>query len=432
MNKSKKYLILSGSLLPVLATPIISMSCNNGGSEKEEETKESLFKKIHEQILDKTAKLEKVNKLDSSLPDVNVKGYKLTKEEKSELEKVMRSISEKYLVPKTKNGYSLDKQYYADESIIEGNPSILVNDKILFNLDRMSIDHKFDKDYEFKKSEKLNITRTIEFKIYYKTGQNDWLYLINIPTKKIQLNFNIEMPSIDSINDVLIDYSKAKPIKVDWTKIDPKYYFDAKIIKWSDGDTFEMKIVSVPDENNFYKPIGYEGKVRFLGIDTPEKHVGNVDATKFERQFAFKSSSFGEKNFPVGTVVRIFRRGDLDTYGRITGDIIFKGPKSKDYEYFYSSEIVRKGLTLPYGQMPLIDELKNNGSYVHYAYIEIAKSMLEAQTNKSGFFKYFNTPEGVSRNIYIIKNNSNFDIFYKYNKDIDKTIWKYEDVSYPN
>ncbi len=239
------------------------------------------------------------------------------------------------------------------------------------------------------------------------SGENEHQLVAN-SEKVVNINFqNFTLHSLNSIYNKF-DAQKAFEYKnINWDILKNKY-FDAEITDWSDGDTFKATVIGKDNANNMVE-IGEEIKVRIDGIDTPEKAVNGKVSQDFEMGYAKLSSRFAIDTIPVGSKVRVI--GDTkDSFGRIVGDAFF-GDK---YQYLYTLEIVRAGLTLPYAKLNnVINKIKNPIYLEHYSIHQMALAFNDAIKNRRGFFKTFALPEWASKCIYRQKPNTSWTDFWK-------------------
>lgn len=87
--------------------------------------------------------------------------------------------------------------------------------------------------------------------------------------------------------------------------MEPGYTYNAKIVRWVDGDTVDLRV-----DCGFYMRL--EDRFRLYGIDTPERgQSGYKEATARARELA-----------PVDTVVIIKTyKPERDKYGRWLADV---------------------------------------------------------------------------------------------------------------
>ncbi|WP_036464176.1 hypothetical protein [Mycoplasmopsis sturni] len=251
--------------------------------------------------------------------------------------------------------------------------------------------------------------------------------------------FKTQMPETlgQAIDEVKPNPEEFVSTNIDWSNVN---YVEAKVVSVSDGDTF--RIVVTEGKWNDKIPVGTEYTVRLNSIDTPEKAVGKAPDTKFaspfEHSFALMSTTFAERLWNINGQVKNGLNKNyankvrvltdvVESYGRIVTDVFF-GP---NFEYSYSNEIVRAGYTYPYEtdknnwQLGL-ESIKSDKSepiafellYKQKVYPLIWNSFNQAIKEKRGFFKFFDNPIVGSRNIYLIKPNTSWDIFWK---DTDPT-----------
>ncbi|MEE3928000.1 thermonuclease family protein [Mycoplasmopsis ciconiae] len=276
-----------------------------------------------------------------------------------------------------------------------------------------------DKISEYKglngDSNKLISDNLISFKLMYKDENNIYSNVYefngNIGYKKaVEKDIN---PTLNNyLNSYQIDQSKFKKLNIDWNTIP---YVDVRVVDVSDGDTFKLQLVNPEQKNNFSGiNLSNTFTVRLTGVDTPEKGVGRgaerVEATNWEYSFASMSTKFAQLLFSntnknsSNSVVRLAFVESADAYNRIVGDVFF----GENYQYSYTSEIVRAGLTLPYTTYSTFkpSDFNNKKSYEYNVYPSIAQAFREAIANKNGFFYYFASPNDVQSYIYLIKVNS--------------------------
>ncbi|MBZ4218174.1 thermonuclease family protein [Mycoplasma tauri] len=233
--------------------------------------------------------------------------------------------------------------------------------------------------------------------------------------------------TLHATNSIYTSFEKIKPYAFEFKNIDWEslkgIVFDGEIVNHSDGDTFTVRVEKIDQSNTNYK-VGQEVKIRINGIDTPEKQVGGRTADDFERSYAELSSRFGRETFKTGQKVKVFYTG-IDAFGRTVGDIFF-GDK---FQYLYSLEITRAGLTLPAYDgtlISLVDNIPNKKNIEHYFSWQAALAMKQAIEMKNGFYKTFETPFEVER-IYRMKSNTKWRIFFK---DSDENIFTINDSEY--
>ncbi|MHA3801808.1 thermonuclease family protein [Mycoplasma sp. Z463D] len=248
------------------------------------------------------------------------------------------------------------------------------------------------------------------------------------------LSVVVENKQNKTIDPILESYNTEpnaqtfKKMNIDWAKMNPNTYFDAKITLTKDGDTFD---VAASEDKKGLNNIGSVNQsdsytIRLLGIDTPEKAVGAndkfVQSAPFEYAFALMPTHFAKKLWDTyGQNVRVAYIEGFDGTGggRITADVFF-GP---DYQYSYNVEVVRAGFTLPMSKETVTENNYDNdkNSYEGKIYPQLAIAMHDAIENHRGFFHYFEKPIQVSNYIYLIKPNTSYKPFEKiYDKEQSK------------
>lgn len=228
--------------------------------------------------------------------------------------------------------------------------------------------------------------------------------------------------TVDKVS-VKFDQTIAKPIYVDWST--NKKWIEAEIDHWSDGDTVQIKNIKYPN-HTMLSDLGKTQRIRLEGIDTPEKAVGGRPAKGLEYSFALLSTRFGEENFAQGMKIRVLTAGGLDGFGRLVGDFYF----GDQFQYSYCTEITRAGLTLPHNSNFQSDAVKIGlkDSVEHYSYLETAKALEDAITNKRGYFSMIPSPHIISSLIYKMKPNNNYLTFLKESK---QNYFNLADKAYP-
>jgi micrococcal nuclease len=108
--------------------------------------------------------------------------------------------------------------------------------------------------------------------------------------------------------------------------MDINYVYNAKVVKWVDGDTVDLMV-------DLGFKIYHEMRLRLIGLDTPERgQAGYNEARMFDESLA-----------PVGNLVQIqtFKPQKADKYGRYLVYIESNGVS-------INAELLSKGLAVPY------------------------------------------------------------------------------------
>ncbi|MHA3785950.1 thermonuclease family protein [Mycoplasma sp. Z244C] len=340
-----------------------------------------------------------------------------------------------YLLPNSDTFSNLPK-YFKVEIKQSNGESI----KLLYVLSKFS--QEFD---NWKTGEKLGANESPNSKIQEKaleitqmTALNNFKYnafnTSDYKSVKV-LEVTLVKDTVMSVDPILKSYPTDpnpkifKKVNIDWSKVDPRNYFDGRITTVSDGDTYAVELYEDKEtfEGKFKKGLNpitnkhdekrdtkLEPNIRLSGIDTPEKAVSQKLSSPFEYAFALMPTHFAEKlwskDMGYKDHVRVAFLGH-DAYGRTTADVFF----GEDYQYSYNVEIVRAGFTLPMPSSNVQNDGSNihnaKGSYEDYIYEQLAGAMFEAVEAKRGFFHYFATPSEVSKFIYLAKNNSTYTTF---------------------
>ncbi|WP_426461076.1 thermonuclease family protein [Mycoplasma hafezii] len=217
---------------------------------------------------------------------------------------------------------------------------------------------------------------------------------------------------------VAIDPANYTHIKVDWENVS---YIDGVVTGVADGDTVSVEPTKYHNvkEGSIQLNQG-KLKLRLVGIDTPEKAVGDskksVESSPFEYQFAMLSTVYAEKTFPKGRNVRVYLSSNSDPYGRVVGDL-FYGTEEGTFDVSYATEITKAGYTYPYetGQTwKKLIVLPN--TYEHDVYPHIYDAFNIAIDNSRGFFHYIGNGlniQSVVTYLYNSKKNNGWQIFWK-------------------
>lgn len=267
-----------------------------------------------------------------------------------------------------------------------------------------------------RNAKKILIKDDIKFKLLYNQklvdGFRGSIILSNILEKEIDPTF------ASQVDNIIIDESKFKPTNVDWFAEDhPKNFFKGKIVEYADGDTMSVRLTE--DKPYVFGSVNIQPgevvKIRLKGIDTPEKAVGKKESNPGEHVFAEMSSQFAINLFnkPQYKDVLVGYADSVEGFGRVVADIFF----GKDFKYSYSAEITRAGYTLPFGETGWKSAYNSPYTIENEVYPFIAEAMMEAVKNKDGFYHYFISPLNMQKNVYKIKTNSKWNIFYDYKYD---------------
>ncbi|OAB49194.1 thermonuclease family protein [Mycoplasmopsis gallinarum] len=291
-----------------------------------------------------------------------------------------------------------------------------------------------------------NVNKTFEWKVYKWNSTNrklGWIESIPASVKSkllVSIPFEFDLHLVNETNyPTTFDQSKAEAINIPWEdeKV-RKNWIDGTIIKWKDGDTIAFKpdletndVLYRKMESSLYPQESDRQRgnideeligtitVRIASIDTPEKAVSDKESNPYEYNYAMLATKFGQNNWPKGTRVRLFTKGGLDSFGRITGNI-FVG---ENYQYSYSTEIVRAGYTVPLRKET---NDKDTSSPEYYITYPISKALRQAYNEGNGLFKDYKTIEGVISFVYQQKPPSPDSV--KYLWDYSFTDSSYQDL----
>ncbi|WP_025755623.1 thermonuclease family protein [Mycoplasmopsis cricetuli] len=311
-------------------------------------------------------------------------------------------IKDKYFVLKNSEIQSsfLDKKFKQQTKIEDKNDKQIELDKIYT---------------EFKTSDKFKILTSFHYNLFYK---NQLVSDFNVSIEKeSESKANPTMEKFKQ--NINLSEHKLTNLDINWESEEIKKqdnYFDAEIVKYSDGDT--LTVIAKTDLPKYNVKKGELHKIRLSGIDTPEKAIQKTKAAPIEYAFAELPSKFMEDlfNLPLNETLKLkdkVRIGFItgkDTYERITADVFF----GENYQYSYNLEVVSAGLTLPLDDKTEWQfKIKSPNNYYSLVYPKMFKNFNEAIEQNRGFFHYFKSPIDVAFNVYLIKPNTSWSIFWK-------------------
>lgn len=276
------------------------------------------------------------------------------------------------------------------------------------------------KSFNKNTSSLKDIKQTLRFQIVFRSGSK--IVVIRNTDFLIDLVQEKSFKSIAEVENSALGQEKFRPVNIDWnSEIYKPLVMKGKIVSISDGDTATIKLTEVPTKFEETYSVGSEYKVRIASIDTPEKAVGSgsssVKSKPFEYTFAEWSTKFAEENL-MGQDVVFWSNGEEDAYKRLVGDFFInkKDNPNGNYQYSYSAEIVRAGLTLPYDTKSenfRSTYQSDKTAYKTQIYPIIAEAAEEAYINQNGFYKFVSNPFGIQKTIYRNKENSGWDLFFR-------------------
>lgn len=265
-----------------------------------------------------------------------------------------------------------------------------------------------------------NIKQILSFKIVFRSGTK--IISINNTDFTVELIQNKTFKSIAELKNIAIGQEKFKPVNIDWESETFKpLIMKGKIVAVSDGDTATIRLTDIPEKFSEQYSLGNEYKVRIASIDTPEKAIGSgsdsIKSKPFELTFAEWSTKFADENLKNQDVI-FWSNGEQDTYGRLIGDFFInkKDEPNGNYQYSYSAEIVRAGLTLPYDiNITTFKSIyrSDKTAYKTNIYPIISEAAEEAYLSKNGFYKFVESPYGIQKTIYRNKENSGWELFFR-------------------
>lgn len=90
------------------------------------------------------------------------------------------------------------------------------------------------------------------------------------------------------------------------------YVYNAKVIRWVDGDTVDVDI------DLGFDIVLHNQRVRLWGIDAPEPHTRDLS----EKQRGLEAKSYCERTVPEGSRIQLktYKEGK---YGRILGEVLY-------------------------------------------------------------------------------------------------------------
>lgn len=198
--------------------------------------------------------------------------------------------------------------------------------------------------------------------------------------------------------------------KVKWS--DFKLAEEVTVVSWIDGDTLTVK-----------KEDGTRKNLRISFIDTPETHVSNGGTTKswsdtsgLEHDYGIKALEFGKSEMPNGSKIKVdFEPGE--SYGRWVGSVFY----GTNFDQNYETNIVKKGLALPFIGSVNYLSMHDETSMLHYLGKPIADAYNYALNNKQGLF------ERNLNDVLKVHGSTNLDSV-KYDLKSTKSIYHYLDA----
>lgn len=195
--------------------------------------------------------------------------------------------------------------------------------------------------------------------------------------------------------------------KINWS--DFKLAEEVTVVSWIDGDTLTIK-----------KADGTQKNLRISFIDTPETHVSNAgswsDTNGLEHQYGIKALEYGKSEMPKGSKIKVdFEAGE--SYNRLVGSVFYGNNFAQNYE----TNIVKKGLALPFVSNVDYLHIKQPSSMLHYLGKPIADAYNYALQNKQGLF------ERDLNDVLKVHGTTNLDSV-KHDTKSTKSIYHYIDV----
>ncbi|MHA3825871.1 hypothetical protein [Mycoplasma sp. BRA285] len=265
---------------------------------------------------------------------------------------------------------------------------------------------------------KLSISNTLEIQAVTKFKYHAYNLKNFLPVKSLDSNItylsNMPIKPILGKYDAAPNKSSFKKVNINWNEIDPKNYFDAKVISIHDSKSLSVEKLENEEKAN----------IRLSSIAALSEKVNMPLTSAFEYPFADISKKFMKElwsdkfNFKNNIRIAFIEK---DSYNRIIADVFF----GEDYQYSLNSEIVRAGLALPIAMAEINNEgtniHDNKGTYEDIMCEKIALAMGEAIKHKRGFFHYFKSPTQVSKFIYSTQTNiSRYIVFESIYKQLTK------------
>jgi len=92
------------------------------------------------------------------------------------------------------------------------------------------------------------------------------------------------------------------------------YVYNAKVIRWVDGDTVDVDI------DLGFDIVLHNKRVRLFGIDAPESRTRDLE----EKQRGLEAKAFCERLVEAGSSIQLKTHKE-GKYGRILGEVMFDG-----------------------------------------------------------------------------------------------------------
>lgn len=197
--------------------------------------------------------------------------------------------------------------------------------------------------------------------------------------------------------------------KVDWNNF--KLAEEVTVISWIDGDTLTIK-----------RADGTHKNLRISFIDTPETHVSSgssgswSDTSGLEHDYGIKAFEYGKSEMPQGTKIKVALESG-ESYNRLVGSVFYGNNFTQNYE----TNIVKKGLALPFVSNVDYLAMKQTSSMLHYLGKPIADAYNYALQNKQGLF------ERDLNEVLKVHGTTNLDSV-KHDTKSTKSIYHYTDV----
>lgn len=265
-----------------------------------------------------------------------------------------------------------------------------------------------------------NVKQLLNLQIVFRSGQK--VVTIENTDFTVEISRDKSFNSIAELEQTALGQEKFKPVNINWESETFKpLIMKGTIVAISDGDTATIRLTEIPEKFQEQYSVGSEYRVRIAAIDTPEKAIGSggnsIKSKPFEYTFAEWSTKFAEENL-MGQEVIFWSNGEEDAYKRLVGDFFInkKSEPNGNYQYSYSAEIVRAGLTLPYDINTILFKSiyqSDKTSYKTNIYPIIAEAAEEAYINQNGFYKLVESPFGIQKTIYKNKENSGWELFFR-------------------
>lgn len=195
--------------------------------------------------------------------------------------------------------------------------------------------------------------------------------------------------------------------KVKWNNF--KLAEEVTVVSWIDGDTLKIK-----------RADGTQKNLRISFIDTPETHVSSgsswSDTSGLEHDYGIKALEYGKSEMPEGTKLKVALASG-ESYNRLVGSVFYGNNFTQNYE----TNIVKKGLALPFVSNVDYLAMKQESSMLHYLGKPIADAYNYALKTKKGLF------ERDLNDVLKVHGSTNLDSV-KNDQKSTKSIYHYLDV----